>query len=407
MSSLHICTIVFDWYPHQSRVHRLAQAGIAAGYSMDVICLLGPGEKRYEVCDGVRVYRLPIERNYGGCSLPVLLLGWCQFLFLAAILVTRLHLKHAYDVIHVHNVPDFLVFSALFPRLLGAKIILDVQDVTPELLVARSNGRQKGFMRHLAIWQERISTAFAHHVVTVGWPFEERLLQRGVAREKLTVILNSPHPAFFPATKRPLLPSETVSDANQPFILMYYGTIAERNGLDVIIRALPLALPAVPRLRLDIMGTGDHLPFLKSLARELGVSEHVVFTGHCPFEYVVDFVVHGDIGVIPYRCDGFMDMVSPTKAYEFAWMHRPMIASDTHAIRSMFRPESVAFCNPTGPESFADAIIDLYQHPEKRTHMIVHAAEDFELYRWELVAEHYTLLLASLSHKYNTQVSFE
>jgi len=80
-------------------------------------------------------------------------------------------------------------------------------------------------------------------------------------------------------------------------------------------------------------------------------------------------------------------------------MHRPIIASDTIAMRSMFRPESVAFCDSSSPESFAEAMIDLYQHPEKRTRMIANAAADYEPYRWELMAERYQQLLVSLSHK--------
>ena len=77
-------------------------------------------------------------------------------------------------------------------------------------------------------------------------------------------------------------------------------------------------------------------------------------------------------------------------------MHRPIIASDTYAIRSMFRPESIYLCDPTRPESFAEAMIDLFQHPEKRAAMIVSAAEDYLPYRWELMAETYQQLLRSL-----------
>ncbi len=108
--------------------------------------------------------------------------------------------------------------------------------------------------------------------------------------------------------------------------------------------------------------------------------------------------MHGDVGIIPYRCDGFANLVLPTKAYEFAWMGRPMIASDTYAIRSMFRPESIILCDPAKPETFAEAMIDLYQHPEKRASMIANAAKDYIPYRWELAAESYQQLLARLSY---------
>jgi glycosyltransferase involved in cell wall biosynthesis len=169
--------------------------------------------------------------------------------------------------------------------------------------------------------------------------------------------------------------------------------------LDIAIRALALALKVVPYVRLDIKGRGEFIPVLKQLAQDLHMGEHVIFTEPCQPEELVDFVTHGDIGIIPYRIDGFMELVLPTKAYEFAWMYRPMIASDTRAIRSMFRPESVILCDDSSPESFAAAIIDLYQHPEKRLSLAANAASDYEPFKWELMAERYQALLADLSHK--------
>ncbi len=331
-------------------------------------------------------------------SLLNTILDWFWFILLAGTTVTWLHLKHAYDVIHVHNMPDFLVFSALLPRLLGAKVILEVQDVSPELMGAKAKGRLGGIVARLATWQEHISTSFAHHVITVGWPFEELLLRRGVPPEKLTIILNSADPKFFPRSREHLSPPEH-SDEVRPFILIYHGTLAERNGLDTAIRALALARRIVPQLRLDIQGRGEYLSILKQLAAELGVGDYVVFTDTGPFEKIVDFIAHGDVGIIPYRCNSFIELVLPTKAYEYAWMHRPIIASDTRAIRSMFRPESIVLCDPSKPEEFAEAIIDLYQHPEKRASLAANAAEDYMPYRWELMAERYQKLLLSLCGK--------
>jgi glycosyltransferase involved in cell wall biosynthesis len=398
MPPIRICTITFDWYPFEPRVLRLVQAAEDAGYKVDVICLRQSQEKAYEVHDGVHVYRMPMSRGFG-LSLPMTVLHWCWFLLLAGATVTWLQLKHAYDVIHVHNMPDFLVFSTLFPKLLGAKIILDVQDVSPELMAVKAKRGLRGLATRLAIWQERISTIFADHVITVGWPFEELLLQRGVPKETLTIIINSADPKLFPPSRRDLSLPKSSKEA-QPFILTYHGTLATRNSLATAIHALAQARLVVPQLRLDIQGQGEQLPILKQLAEELGVSDHVVFSDCCPPEEIVDFVLHGDVGIIPYQCDGFMERVLPTKAYEFAWMGRPMIASDTYAIRSMFRPESIVLCDASKPESFAEAIIDLYQHPEKRACMVEKAAEDYMAYRWETQAERYQQLLAVLSRKH-------
>ena len=397
MRPLRVATITYDWYPYEVRALRTAEAAIDACYEVDVICLGQKGMKSYEVHNGVHIYRLPVNRGAGG-SLPKNILRWLWFLLLAGITVTFLHLKRRYDVIHVHNMPDFLVFSALIPKLLGAKIILDVQDISPELMAAIAKGPQRAVVKRLAALQERLSTAFADHIVTTGSIFKEALLRRKVPKQKITTILNSADPRLFPVARRCPAPF-TSSREGQPFILMYHGTLEERNGLDTAIRALVLARRVIPQLRLDIQGRGNYVPALKQLVTDLGVDEHVVFRDSCSPDKLVDFVVHGDVGIIPYRRDGFTELVLPTKAYEFAWMQRPIIASDTHAIRSMFRPNSIVLCDPSSPESFADAIIDLYYHPQKRSCMVNNAFEDYLPYRWELMAKRYQELLASLHAK--------
>jgi glycosyltransferase involved in cell wall biosynthesis len=397
MSKIRVAAITFDWYPFDPLVRRMSEAAVDNGCLVDVICLRQKHEEPYEICNGVNIHRLPMSRGFGH-SLLITILSWCWFTLLTAIVVARLHLKHRYDVIHVHNMPDFLVFSALIPRILGAKVILHVQDVCPELMAAKSKGYAQDIITCLAIWQERISTAFAHHVITVGRPFEDLLLQRGVPKEKLSIVLNSADPKIFPPSRRKTIDLDPYQET-RPLILMYHGTDAERNGLDTAIRALALALPIAPHLRLDMKVRGENLSILKDLAQQLGVSDRVNFSAPCPLEKLVDFVMQGDIGIIPYRSDGFMDLVLPTKAYEYAWMHRPMIASNTAAIRSMFRPESIALCNPSNPESFANAIIDLYQHPEKQVSMAANAAQDYIPYQWENMAQRYPQLLRSLCGK--------
>jgi glycosyltransferase involved in cell wall biosynthesis len=394
MAQVRVASITFDYYPFDIRVRRMAEAACDAGYEMHVICLRDRGEPSNETCNGVITHRVPFSRRYGS-PLPFTILSWIWFLALAGLTVTRQHLRRPYQVIIAHNMPDFLVFAALIPRMLGAKVVLDVQDVSPELMAAKSGGRLRGVLYFMSSLQERVSTAFSQHVITVGWPFEDRLKERGVPASKLSVVLNSADPRLFPANRRSPPPSWTPGYTG-PFIVMYYGTVAERNGLDTAVYALARALPNAPRLRLDIMGRGEQLPEVQRLAETLGIGDHVQFSESCPSHQIVDFVVHGDAGIIPYRVDGFAELVLPTKAYEQAWMRRPIIASDTPAIRSMFRPGAVLLCEPNNPDSFATALIELYTHPELQREMVERAAEDYMPYRWELVRSEYQQLLASL-----------
>ncbi len=288
MVSLRVCTITFDWYPFEVRALRMAEAAADAGYDVDVICLCKPGESRYEVINGVHIHRLPVKRVAHALSLKILY--WCWFLLFAGIVVTWFHLKRPYKVVHVHNMPDFLVFSALFPRLLGTRIVLDIQDVSPELMAAKASGLKRLIAVRLATWQEHISTMFAHHVVTTGKPFEDILVKRGIAREKITSILNSADTHLFPLARQCPPPFDVAQDKEkQPFILMYHGTLCERNGLDIALHALVLARRVVPQLRLDIQGGGDQLAYLKQLTGELGLSDSVIFTDSGRFREVSRF----------------------------------------------------------------------------------------------------------------------
>ncbi len=397
MKRLRIAVIIFDPYPYEIRAQRLAEAAADAGVEVDAICLsLDGGARLPDAFNGVRIYPLPMARSIGA-PLAVTTIEWVRFLALAAVKVTQLHHRHPYDVIHVHNMPDFLVFAALIPKLRGARVILDVQDVSPELMAAKAGKRLRRLLYTLAAAQERISTAFADYVVTVGWPFEQRLLARGVPQAKLTSFINSADPKVFPASLQGPIPFDA-RGAQGPFRFMFYGTISRRLGIDTAIRALALARQAEPQLELDIMGSGDDIAAFQALAAELGVRDVVRFRDAvAPGPELADFVVSHDAGIVSYHADGFADLLLPTKAYEMAWLRRPMIVSNTPAIRSMFRPESVMLCDSESPEEFAQAMVRLKRSAPLRTSLVANAAHDYERFRWEHERERYNALLQSLA----------
>ncbi len=405
MTWLRVCAITCDCYPADPLVRRTAEAAASAGYDYHVICSMNEGQAKYEVFNGVHIHRIFLRGSKGkplgrisGKPFGMMVFLWSTFTFLASLKVARLHLKEKFDVVHAHNLPDFLVFAALIPKILGARVILHVQDVSPELMAAKAKGRFRNLTVRLATWQERLSTAFADHVLTVGWPFEDLLLKRGVPPKKLSSVLNSADPNVFPLEKRtePFLEKPT---AQRPLALMYHGTCNQHSGLDVAVRAFAKARARAPHLRLHFKIFGPSVPYVKELAQELGVADQVVFFPVGPIDEVVDFVAQGDIGIIPYRSDGFMDLLLPTKAYEFALMRRPMIVSNTVAMRSMFRPASLMLCEPSNVDSFEEAIVDLYQHSEKRAQLIANAEQDYMPYRWELMAERYQNVIAFVAGK--------
>jgi glycosyltransferase involved in cell wall biosynthesis len=405
MNAPRVCAITCDCYPDDPLVRRTSEAAASAGYDYHVICAQKNGQGLEEVFNGVQIHRLYMRGRHGkplgritGNPFVTTVFLWLYFTVLAMWKVGRLHLKERFDVIHVHNLPDFLVFAALIPKLFGAKVILHVQDVSPELMASRSKPISRRITFLLANLQERISTAFADHVVTVGWPFEKLLLQRGVHPQRLSSILNSADPNLFRSERRtePFLGQPS---ADRPLIFMYHGTFGLAAGLDLGLRAFAKALSKAPHIRLHLKGGGPAIDDLKQLTQDLNIGDHVTFYPGGPVDEVVTFISQGDVGIIPYRSNGFMDLLLPTKAYEFALMRRPMIVSSTVATRSMFRQESVAFCQPGDEDGLVEAMIDLYNHPLKRSTLIANAEEDYLPYHWEEMAERYRQLLKTLAMK--------
>jgi hypothetical protein len=130
--------VVHSRYPiGETRVQREAQALVAAGWDVSVLCLRGPDEPSTETVDGVFVRRLPVDRNRGR-GLGAQLVEYLTFFLLAFAALTTLHWRRRFDVVHVHNLPDFLVFAALPAKVSGASVVLDLHDLMPEFFMART-----------------------------------------------------------------------------------------------------------------------------------------------------------------------------------------------------------------------------------------------------------------------------
>src|ERR1700730_18240309 len=130
------CMVTYSFYEGDTRVMRYAETLAGRGDRVDVIALRRNGQSRKEVVHGVNVYRVQRRSSNDsarGSYLAGILLFCCRAMFL----LMRRHVRARYQLIHVHSVPDFLVFAAWFPKLTGTKIILDIHDLLPEFYASK------------------------------------------------------------------------------------------------------------------------------------------------------------------------------------------------------------------------------------------------------------------------------
>ncbi len=367
------CMIVHARYPvGETRVAREAAALVDAGMSVDVICLREPGELRREVVDQVRVHRLGVRRHRDR-GMVFQLVEYLMFALLAAVEVSRLHLRDRFASVQIHNLPDFLVFSGLVPKLTGAAVILDLHDLMPEFFEARTG--RSGLGRRLVELQERVACRFADHVITVSEGWRRDLAERGsVPLGRSSVVMNLADPDVF----RPeALGAATEGMRDDGFHVVYHGTFTERYGVDVVVDAAALLRDRIPGLRVSLLGDGDQRSELEARIASADLSDVIEMSdGMLDVPELLPLLQAADVGVVPNRSNVFTDGILPTKLMEYVALEIPVVASRTRALEDYFDPSMVRYVPPGDPRALADALETLANSPDQAAGMVA-AAETF------------------------------
>jgi glycosyltransferase involved in cell wall biosynthesis len=375
-------------YPADVRVAREVRAAVDAGFEVEVVATRGAGEARRERIDGVTVHRLPVTRKRG--SNPVRFFSeYVLFTALATFAVARVALTRRLNVVQVHNPPDFLIVAALVPRLLGARVVLDVHDLASDMFLMRFGERPGvGVAERMLHWIERTACRFADEVVTVHEPYREELIRRGVDPARITVVLNSVDDAVLPPDPRP--------PQADPFRIVYHGTVTAHYGLELVVEAFAL-LPEDATL--EIYGWGDAVPELRKRAAELGVATRIEISGVAlPQADVLRRVEGAPVGVIPNLPTKLNQFALSTKLFEYVALGIPVVAADLPTLRAHFSDSEVAFFRAGDAASLAETLAALAgDYAAALARAGAARARYREEYAWQLQASRYTRRLAALA----------
>jgi glycosyltransferase involved in cell wall biosynthesis len=375
--------LLFSYYPADPRPRRAAEALASEGVGVDIICLRqNVEEPRREIVNGVNVFRVPLRRHRRGKIRYIE--QYSIFILRSFLCLTYRSIFRRYDFVHVHNMPDILVFGATVAKLLGAKVVLDLHDPMPELMMSIYNlGAESCFVRLLKQF-EKLSISFAHLILTPNKAFQELFISRGCPPGKIRIIMNSPESDIFdPSKYGSLTPANPNGD--RPFKIMYHGLIAERHGLDTALEAIAKLRPMIPRLEFGIFG--DRTPYMNKVearVQNLGLQSCVRYHGYRPQTEIAKSIFAIDLGVIPNRRGPFTEINVPTRIFEYLAMGKPVVVPNTRGIRDYFGADSALFFEPGNAQSLAGTILDVYHHPEKVDLIVARGRAVYEAHRWEL-----------------------
>lgn len=380
--------IVHARYPvGEPRVQREAAAAVEAGYDVDVVCLRHHGEPSREIVEDVHVHRLPVSHDRTSGA-PAMAFEYLAFAALATAKVAQLTAERRYDVVHVSNPPDLLVFAGLIPRLAGARLILDVHDLTPDLFEWRFGASSaRAAIRRLLEWQERLSVRMADSLMTVHDGCADVLAERSTrSGQKIDIVMNS--------LDERLLPARASGDDgwHDPVRLVYHGSLTQLYGVHTLIEAVGRS-GLGGRVALTILGDGDQRPALERHAAQLGVA--VEFSrGFVPIRHALERVADSDIGAVPLVGLPINRFSLPSKLFEYVALGVPVVAGRTETIARHFGEDELSFFRPGDPDDLAARLQELVADPEAARERARKALARYESYRWEVSKRRFLEVIA-------------
>ena len=365
-----ILMVVHAYYIEDTRVRREAEALVEAGKQVDVICLNKGDEAQRQTFNGVNIHRLGVSRSQNR-SKASYILEYVQFALLAFFKVSGLFIRMRPKVVMVHNMPNFLVFSALLPRLCGACVILDMHDVMPELYVNLFNIKGSKLEKFL-FFEEKISAWFASKLMTVNDVIDEMLTER--LNRKLFVVRNTPDGNCLSLT-------DDKPKVTDKFNLFHHGNIHQRYGLGRILPILKALNCEQAHFHLEVHGRGTYYDEVKRQVKALDIEPWCQLNGGFAPEDVGNMLTNADLGLVLNFPDEFADILLPVKLLEYVACQVPVVCPRIKAVEACFSEDMIHYFDDDA--HLARLIVELSQDRQRCEQAAKRAYQRYLAIQWD------------------------
>ena len=383
-----VAMVTFSPYPEDERPRRAIDAFREAGMTIELICLGQGNSAKRETSDGLHVLRIPMKHRRGGKLTYAFQYG--SFIFISSLIFALRAFTRRYDLVYVHNMPDILVLSALVPKALGARVILDLHDPMPELMTTIYDLGKDSISVRFIRSMEKWSIARTNLVITVNQACKRIFAARSCQSEKIIVVMNTPDSRIFPFQAAEEKPTAR-KDRNTSFVMMYHGTLVERNGLDLAVEALEMVREKMPAAELRVYGPST--PFLDrvmEMVRAKGLKDMVHYLGARRLEDLPEEIKQCDVGIIPNQRNAFTDINTPVRIFDFLANGKPAIVPSTSGIKDYFNEDSLVFFESGNAADLARQMEYTYSHRDELTEIVRKGQQIYLAHTWE--QERQTLL---------------
>ena len=267
---------------------------------------------------------------------------------------SQLTLHPDYDVVHYRNIWDGLGVAQNKKRF-GYKTLFEVNGLPSIELKYHYPGIDSSLLSKIKE-QEIATLHLSDAIICPSNVTRDFIASLGLDRKRVSVIPNGVSPSDFS-------PSALPGREGRVPVLLYIGTLADWQGLEVVIRALPKILER-QAVRLHIVGRGRsrQRKLLAKQIRKLGVEESVTMQPAVPHHEVPGLIAESDICLAPLGLNdrNVTQGACPIKVLEYMAASRPLIASNMPIVRELVREDVDALLfSPNDPEDLARQALTL------------------------------------------------
>jgi glycosyltransferase involved in cell wall biosynthesis len=365
-------------------VRRVAESLIDRGFDVDIIALRDVQEAPFEILNRVRIFRIDLQKKRG--TIFRYIYEYLLFTLLTFFKCTKLFFRNHYDTIVINNPPDFLVFAAIIPKLLGAKIVIDLHEIVYEDFETRFHLPGKKLFLSLIKFGTLLSLKLGSRLITVNDALKSIYETRINPAHPVTVVMNS-------VDESRMLKNRCLN--GKPFSLMYHGTLSKHYGVDEAIQALPNLLNKGYNFTMHILGDGIEKENLEALAERLNVQNYIQFHGYVSPDKTMEFLNTVNLGIIPTRKSKYTDLSLSNKFMECVYFEVPTIASSINTYRYYFPDDCMTYFQSGDIADLASKIefaMNEYETVQEKAHRAYLRYK--ENYNWQKMMDRYVAVLA-------------
>lgn len=328
---VRVCKIWDSDYPWDVRVEKICDSLTGAGHEVHLVCRNTKGRKRYEYSNGIHIHRLPTFRFLGELlSFPFFLNPiWLLYVF-------RVVRKYNVELILVRDLPLALT-GILVGKATGLSCFIDMAEPYPEMLDSYRKIQRPPFRKRMinflirnasfAEIVEQTVCRLAAHIFPVSEEMKLNLIKKGVPASKITLLHNTPL-----KSKLSFIRNDT--ERKDALEIIYVGDLTEMRGIPLVIEAVDhLVNKLDEKFVFTIVGAGRYETELRRLVGDRKLEKYVLFSGFVPHHQLPDYLMKGDMGIIPHLKVSHNDLTLPNKVFDYMACGLPVVSGNLEPVK--------------------------------------------------------------------------